>query len=192
MDDVENVGVEQRGPAVRRAMPKSERSIEQQWKSNAVAAEKFAVERREDPRSSWLVDENESQPFDGPMRLHVTFDRGFVRRRLVLRSAGAEDGHVVPPSKVCDTVPTDGTFGALSWRQLVSTHEYLEARCAHGVVRALVGLLLRNVNVICLPHSTFGAGGALPLRGKRSSVVSFVLRAAYARKISNSLRSVRS
>lgn len=75
MDDVETTRVELRGPAVRRAMPESQRRIKQQWKSNALATEKLSVEPREDPRSSGLVDENEPQPFDRPMHAHVVFYR---------------------------------------------------------------------------------------------------------------------
>src|SRR5687768_2150698 len=143
MNDVENVRVEQRGPAVRCAMPKSQRQIEQQWKSNAVAAEELPVECREDPRSSWLIDEYEPQPVDGPLHPHVVFYRGFVLRWMVLRPAGAQDGQVVPSSKVCHKVPANGAFGALSRRKLVSTHKYLEALSTHAIVSCAD---LQNVN----------------------------------------------
>ncbi|HWN37309.1 MAG TPA: hypothetical protein VNP02_02355 [Gammaproteobacteria bacterium] len=46
MNDIENARVEQRGVAVCSAMPKSERRVKQQWKSNAMATEKLSIERR--------------------------------------------------------------------------------------------------------------------------------------------------
>jgi hypothetical protein len=60
-------------------MPESERAIKQQRESDALATEELAIERREEPRSSRLIDENELEPFDRPVQTQMIFYRRFIR-----------------------------------------------------------------------------------------------------------------